>query len=226
MDRCGCDEYPSTPFDSDEVRRVRDSYRAGGPDETTQLLLEMIGAEAATGATLLDIGGGIGVIDHELLRLGASRAVLVEASPAYVEAARDEAARAGLLERMEIVAGDFVRRAGEVEEADIVTLDRVVCCYRAADALVPASAAHARKLYGLVVPRDRWYVRWLIRLDNVRWWLKRSAYRAYAHSNARIDERVGAAGLRPRSEAFTAFWRIILYERVGSTNALEGRAEA
>jgi SAM-dependent methyltransferase len=213
MDCCGCDGYP-TPFDSVEAQKDRDRYHAGGPDETTRMLLDMIGTEAATGATVLDVGGGIGVIDQELLRRGASRAVLIDASPAYLEAAREEALDAGLLDRWEIVAGDFVRRADDMDDADIVTLDRVVCCYRAVDELVAASAAHARRLYGVVLPRDRWYVPWLIRLDNVRWWLKRSGYRAYAHANSRIDEHLRMAGLRRRSEAFTSFWRVVLYERV------------
>ena len=178
------------------------------------MLLDMIGSEVANGATVLDIGGGIGGIDQELLRRGASQAVLVDASPAYLEAAREEATNAGLLDRLEIVAGDFVRRAGSVADADIVTLDRVVCCYRAVDELVPVSAAHARRLYGLMLPRDRWYVPWLIRLENIRYRLKRGSYRAYAHANGRVDEHVRAAGLRQRSEAFTPFWRVVLYERV------------
>ena len=55
------------------------------------------------------------VIDHRLLAAGARRAVLVEATPAYLEAARAEAEEADLLDRMEIVAGDFVRRADEAE---------------------------------------------------------------------------------------------------------------
>jgi magnesium-protoporphyrin O-methyltransferase len=177
------------------------------------MLLDMIQAHEVSGATVLDVGGGIGVIDHELLAAGARRAVLVEATPAYLEAARAEAEEAGLLDRMEIVAGDFVRRADDIGEADIVTLDRVVCCYRGADELISASASHARKLYGLVLPRDRWYIPWLLRLENVRWWLRRSAYRAYAHANTRIDARVRAAGLRQRSEKFTPLWRVVLYER-------------
>ncbi len=213
MECCGCDGY-ATPFDAEEARKDRKRYHADGPDETTRLLLDMVGSDAASGATVLDIGGGIGVIDQELLRRGASRAVLVDASPAYLEAAREEASDAGLLDRWEIMAGDFVRHAGSVDDADIVTLDRVVCCYRAVDELVPASAAHARKLYGLVLPRDRWYVPWLIRLLNVRYRLERSAYRAYAHANARVDEHLRTAGLRQRSESFTLFWRVVLYERV------------
>lgn len=212
MDGCGCDDY-ATPIDGRIAKRDRDSYHSKGPDRTTRMLLDMIEANSEDGATVLDVGGGIGVIDHELLKTRASRAVLVEASPAYLEVAREEAREADLLDRMEIVAGDFVRHAGDIDAADIVTLDRVVCCFPDADALVSASAAHARKLYGLVLPRDRWYVRWALRLDNVRWWLKRRAYRAHAHANARIDELAMARGLRPRSEAFTLLWRVVLYTR-------------
>jgi SAM-dependent methyltransferase len=213
MECCGCDGY-ETPFDSDTAREDRDHYHANGPDETTRMLLDMIGNEAVEGATVLDIGGGIGVIDQELLRRGASRAVLIDASPAYLAAAREEASGAGLLDRWEIVAGDFVRHADSIDDADIVTLDRVVCCYGAVDELIPASAAHARKLYGLVLPRDRWYVRWLTRLDNLRYWLKRSAFRVYAHANPGVDEHLRSAGLQKRSEAFTRYWRVVLYERV------------
>jgi Methyltransferase domain len=198
MDRCGCDGY-ATPIDAKLAENDRRAYHAKGPERTTLMLLEMIMAASDSGATLLDVGGGIGVIDHELLRSGARSAVLVEASSAYLDAAREEAQEAGLLDRLTIVAGDFVRRAADIDAADIVTLDRVVCCYPGADALITASAEKSMKLLGLVLPRDRWYVRWAIRLDNVRWWSMRSAYRARAHANARIDELAMANNLRPIS---------------------------
>lgn len=212
MDGCGCDDY-ATPIDAGIARSDRDSYHANGPDVTTRMLLDMIEANSASGATVLDVGGGIGVIDLELLRTRASRCVLVEASPDYVQAAYEEARAADLLDRIEIVAGDFIRHAADIDTADIVTLDRVVCCYPDADRLVSTSVAHAKKLYGLVLPRDRWYVRWGVKLDNLRWWLRRREYRAYAHANARIDEHVRASGLVTRSEAFTRVWRVVLYAR-------------
>ena len=66
MDACGCDEY-TTPFDRGIARRDRDAYRSKGPARTTRMLLDMIEANSDDGATVLDVGGGIGVIDHELL---------------------------------------------------------------------------------------------------------------------------------------------------------------
>ena len=110
MDRCGCDGYAS-PIDTKLAQNDRHAYHARGPDRTTRMLLDMIKAESEPGASLLDVGGGIGVIDHELLRSGARSAVLVEASSAYLDAAREEAQEADLLDRLTIVEGDFVRRA-------------------------------------------------------------------------------------------------------------------
>ena len=212
MDRCGCDDYASPIYERD-ARDDRESYHAAGPDETTRMLLDLIEAEGVDDATILDVGGGIGVIDHELIRGGARSATIVEASPPYLDAAREEAGQAGLLDRIAIIDGDFVRLVDDIEAADIVTLDRVICCYPDADALVSASAGRAKRVYGLVLPRDRWYVRWAMRLENFTRWLRRDAYRAFAHPNTRIDAQLQTSGLPIRSEAQTHWWRIVLYVR-------------
>jgi magnesium-protoporphyrin O-methyltransferase len=51
--------------------------------------------------------------------------------------------------------GDFVALASELPSVDIVTLDRVICCYPHMEALVAGSASKARRLYGAVFPRER-----------------------------------------------------------------------
>jgi hypothetical protein len=217
MDACGCgaDGFASI-FDRRSAERDRNRYRRSGPDSTTRMLLELLAPYRSAGSTLLDVGGGIGVIDQELLRAGAGHAVLVDGSAASLEVARDEARRQGLLDRMELVEGDFVRRAAAIEPADIVTLDRVVCCYPDADGLVSLSAARARIVYGLVLPRDRRLTRIAVRLENLWFRLRRTAYRAYVHSTARVDEIAAANGLRPVTERHTAFWRVVVYDRPGS----------
>jgi SAM-dependent methyltransferase len=212
MDACGCDDFASI-FDRRTAEKDRDRFQRNGPDRSTRILLDMIRPHVGRGATVLDVGGGIGIIDHELLRSGAGHATLVEGSPAYIDVARQEARQANLLDRIEFVEGDFVRRAGEIDAADIVTLDRVVCCYPDVEGLVGSSAALARQVYGLVLPRDRWFIRVTIRLVNVMFRLRRKAYRSYAHPNRWIDQLVAGQGLRPRSEAATFFWRVVVYER-------------
>lgn len=211
MDACGCDDRFSI-FDRRTAEGDRDRYRRAGPDRTTRLLLDLVRPYVAPGSTVLDVGGGIGVIDHELLRAGAGHAVLAEASPAYLAVARQEARRANLLDRLEFVEGDFVQRASEVDVADIVTLDRVVCCYPDAEALVTQSADRARRVYGLVLPRDRWFVRIAVRALNIGPWLRRSGYRAYVHPNALVDRLVERAGLRRVAETGTFLWRVVIFE--------------
>jgi len=215
MDACGCDAFASI-FDRRTAERDRDRYRRRGPDRTTRMLLDLLAPYRFAGSTVLDIGGGIGIIDHELLRGGTGHAVLVEGSTAYLDVARQEARRADLLDRVEFVEGDFVGRAATIDPADIVTLDRVVCCYPDAEALVGLSAARARTVYGLVLPRDRWLVRMTVRLYNLWFRLRRKAYRTYAHSTSRVDEIAAANGLHPASERQTSYWRVVVYDRAAS----------
>lgn len=214
MDSCGCDaDGFASIFDRRNAESDRDRYHRNGPDRTTRMLLELLAPYRSAGSTVLDIGGGIGIIDHELLRTGAGHAVLVDGSTASLEIARQEARRLNLLDRIEFVEGDFVQRAAAIEPADIVTLDRVVCCYPDAEGLVGLSAARVRTVYGLVLPRDRRLVRVAIRLENLWFRLQRKAYRAYAHPTGRVDEIAAANGLHLGSERNTAFWRVVVYDR-------------
>src|SRR6185436_13817340 len=166
VDACGCGDGFEI-FDQQSADADLDRYRRHGPDRTTEMLLGMIRERGVQGASVLDVGGGIGVIDHELLRAGAGYAVLVDASPPALAAARAEARRRGVLERLEFVDGDFVSRSASIDAADIVTLDRVVCCYPDVESLVHLSSSRARSVYGLVLPRDRLILRVGLRLLNI-----------------------------------------------------------
>jgi 16S rRNA G966 N2-methylase RsmD len=217
-DACGCDAFASI-FDRRTADRDRERYRRKGPDRTTRMLLELLEPYRPVGVSLLDIGGGVGIIDRELLRTGAGHAVLVDGSSAYLDVAREEARRAGLLDRIEFVEGDFVRRAATIDAADIVTLDRVVCCYPDVASLVGLSAERARSAYGLVMPRDRWFVRLAIALENLWFRVRRRRYRAFVHPTDRVDAILVDRGLHATGERRTAFWRAVVYDRVDSAQA-------
>lgn len=218
MDACGCepDGYTSI-FDRRNAEDDRDRYRRNGPDRTTRLLLELLAPYRATATTVLDIGGGIGILEHELLRDGPGRAVLVDGSAASMAVAREEADRLGLRDRIQFVEGDFVRLADDIGPADIVTLDRTICCYPDMERLVALSAERVRTAYGLVLPRNRFVVRFAIALGNAWFRLRGNPYRAYVHPNARVDELARAKGLRPRAERRTTFWRVVVYDRRSAT---------
>lgn len=210
MDRCGCDDAFEI-FDRATAEDDQERYQRHGPDETTRLLLELLEPYVSSGATLLDVGGGIGVIDNELLRAGIGNAVLVDASSPSIEVARNVASESGTLDRLKIIQGDFVRHAGAVEMADLVTLDRVVCCYPHAEALVALAAARTRRALGLVLPKDGWFTRLGIAVLNVGFRIRRSAYRSYAHPNADVDRFAARHGLRPTAERTTWFWRVVVF---------------
>jgi magnesium-protoporphyrin O-methyltransferase len=214
MDSCGCAD-PFEIFDQKTADEDLARYRQDGPDRTTRMLLDMIRSVGLRGATILDVGAGIGVIDHELLDDVAEHAILVDASAPAIDAARAEARRRGHLDRMEFVEGDFVAQASDIDRAQIVTLDRVVCCYADVGSLVRMSASRARALYGLVLPRDRTIVRLGLRLLNVWFRIRGIGYRSYAHPNRVVDALVADAGLRPRIEDRTFAWRVVLYDRPG-----------
>jgi Methyltransferase domain len=115
----------TSPFDAyDQKVAAADvsRYRKNGPRPWTRTLIEAIKAEGVKGATLLDIGGGIGVIQHELLDSGAAHATSVEASSAYLAEARRETDQRGLVDRVTYHHGDFVDLADSIQPADVVTL--------------------------------------------------------------------------------------------------------
>ena len=151
----GCCQAQDEVFGERTARHDLRRYRRRGPSKPTRMLLEALEREGIEGATVLDIGGGVGAIQQELLAAGAAQGTAVEASDAYLSAAAEEAERRGQADRVRQLRGDFVELAGEVEPADVVTLDRVICCYPDMEALVGRSADRARRLYGSSIPATR-----------------------------------------------------------------------
>lgn len=189
------------------------AYRRRGPGGTTRRLLRMLIAQGVTGASLLDIGGGVGAIQHALLEAGASQATAVDVSSAYLEADRAEAARRGLADRLTALHGDFVALAPQVAPADIVTLERVICCYADVESLVDASAARARRLYGLVYPRDAPWTRLGMAMTNAWMRLTRSAFRFHVHRESRVMALAAAQGLGPIEHYDGWLWTVAVFRR-------------
>jgi predicted TPR repeat methyltransferase len=212
MSCCHC-QGAETLFDAKVATRELRQYRRRGPRKTTRLLLDALKAAGVAGRTLLDIGGGVGVIQHELLRGGVTEASGVEASTAYLAAAREEAARQGHADRLRLEHGNFVALAPTLPPADIVTLDRVICCYPDMPALVGLSVALAREAYGLVYPRDTWWVKLGLALGNLALWVRRTPFRTYAHPTAAVDALVRGQGFAPRFARKTLVWQVVVYGR-------------
>jgi hypothetical protein len=212
-DRPRCDCGCTNVFSSREAENDLKRYRKNGPDSSTKALIDAIVAEGVEGATLLDIGAGIGAIQLGLLAAGAARAESVDATEAYVEAARDEAVRRGVGDRVAGRVGDFAQLAGDIAPADFVTLDKVVCCYGDMPALVARAADRARRAIGLVYPRETWWNRVAARGIAVRGWITRDPTRWHLHAVAEIDAVLARAGFERHDVRRELIWQIALYRR-------------
>ena len=200
-------------FDASTARSEAASYLKKGIDKRTRLVVTALTAQGVSGSTVLEVGSGIGGVHLELLKSGAARATSVDLSPAYIEAAKDVTARLGFKDVVDHRLLDFARQAGEVAEADVVIMHRVVCCYPDMRGLVRPAAHHARRLLALTFPRDAWWMRLGFGLLNVWMALTRSAFRSFLHPPAEIVAAVKEAGLAPVFEKLSGPWQIVVFRR-------------
>jgi magnesium-protoporphyrin O-methyltransferase len=206
---CGCPNVFSSKQAENDLKR----YRKQGPDSSTKALIDALVADGVEGATLLDIGAGIGAIQLGLLAAGAAHADAVDATEAYVDTAREEAARRGFGDRTSSRVGDFVAIAGEVPPADVVTMDKVVCCNRDMPLLLSRAAARATRVVGLVYPRETWWNRAASRAIAAWGWLTRDPTRWYIHRTVDIDAVLGRAGFERHDVKRELLWHVVLYRR-------------
>lgn len=214
MDCCTAGGSPfDHQFDAGHAARDLRDYRAKGPSSLTRALVAALADGGVDGQTVLEIGAGVGAVHHALLQAGAATAVDVDASRAYVSIAQEEAVRQGHADRVRYLVGDFVALADAVDPADLVALDRVVCCYPDMSALVGRSAPLARRRYGLVYPRDSWLGRIGTQLLNAQLRISRSPFRVYLHRTAEVDAILAAHGFVKRVRQTTLVWQLAVYER-------------
>ena len=213
MSRDCCRPDYDALFGDRAARRELDAYRRKGAGGTTRRLLDALRREGVEGATAIDIGGGVGVIGVELLTAGVAEVANVDASRPYLAAAREEIERRGLEDRATFRHGDFVELADTVGPADIVTLDRVICCYGDWEALVGRSVERARRLYGVVYPRDRWWLRASIGGVRAAGRLFGQTFPFHVHPERRIDALIRAAGFELAFARRGLAWQTIVYRR-------------
>lgn len=200
-------------FDQKTAEEDLQDYQNGGAGGTTRQLLDAIKAAGVAGMSLLDIGGGIGVIQHELAAAGVQRVTDVDASRAYLRMAREEAERRGYAEQAEYVHGDFVALSSQIEPADIVTMDRVICCYPHVEALVDAAASKARRVFGVVYPRDRWWMKLGMPVLNFFLRLQGTAFRTFIHPSATVERIAASHGLRKIAQRDGWLWQVSVFAR-------------
>ncbi|WP_193598385.1 class I SAM-dependent methyltransferase [Microbacterium sp. YJN-G] len=217
MDDCCAPHTPGgydREFGDRFARRLARDYDRNGLTPTARRMVDFVSRGGVEGATVLEVGGGIGDIQLELLKRGAAKATNLELSGAYESEARRMLRNAGLLARAERVLGvDLAATPDAVDPADIVVLNRVVCCYPDYVRLLGAAADHARRAIVFSHPPRNWFTRTGVAVVNSWCRMVGHEYRAFAHSPAEMVAVLESHGLVPRYRHTERVWCIVGAER-------------
>jgi magnesium-protoporphyrin O-methyltransferase len=200
-------------FNQRFARRLANRYRKRGLDPTAQTMVQFLQELGIEGATVLEVGGGVGEIQIELLKLGAARAQNLELSPAYEQQARMLAGQAGVQGRLDWRIHDLAQDPAAVVPADLVILHRVVCCYPDYEHLLGAAADHARRALVFSYPPRNALSRAFYGVFNLVMRLTRSSFRGFAHPPGAMLGVLEDHGLRRTYGRRSRIWQVAGLER-------------
>lgn len=201
-------------FDERGARRDLKRYDSKGLDAMAATMVAYLTDRGIEGASILEIGGGIGTLQVELLKAGAESTVSVDISPRYENVSRRLFARERLSDRTVRKVGDFVAGVSEYDPADAVLMNRVICCYPDMRRLVTSAAGKSRRFLATSFPRQRWGARSFLSLGNLHCRCRRIDFRAFLHSPGEIVDVARVAGFEPAFEAHDFIWQAVVFERV------------
>jgi SAM-dependent methyltransferase len=213
---CSCCDFTDAAgqqFNAKKAAQQLRDYRRGRVGPTTRLLRDGLVMARLNAGALLDIGAGVGVLTFELLDRGVASAVAVEASSAYLASAVEEASRRNRSAVISFRHGDFVNLASDVPAADVVTLDRVVCCYADYRLLLHNALPRARQALALSYPRDRWFVRFGVRMENALRGFRANTFRTFVHPVDEMQRLIRKGGFELVTRQETAAWSADIYAR-------------
>jgi 2-polyprenyl-3-methyl-5-hydroxy-6-metoxy-1,4-benzoquinol methylase len=193
--------------------RLARRYRRRGLDGAARRMVGFLEAAGIEGATVLEVGGGVGEIQIELLKRGAAGSVNLELSPAYECEAERLLGEAGLQGRVQRRLHDIAADPDTVEPADVVVLHRVICCYPDYERLLRAAAAHARRLLVFSYPRRNAVSRLLVAAQNVGFRVRRMEFRTFAHPPSAMLAVLRDRGLATTFARSGIVWRVSGLER-------------
>ena len=211
---CPADAGIAAFFDrrSDGRRNAGDRYAMANVSRALHAALLRSGP---SGRSVLELGCGPGAMLTELLLAGADRATGVDLSEKTLAEARDRVQEAGVADRASLSVGD----AAQIPLAahDWVVLDKVICCYPDADALLTNSIGAARHLYAFAMPASYGWRGIVARigfaLENVTLKVLRRPCHGYVHDVRLIEGRLHEAGFRPSYRGTSHTWEIAVFER-------------
>jgi len=205
---CDRDDYQSV-FSGRFARRTSKRYQRRGLTPAARAIVDYVESRGISGATVLEIGGGVGHLQIELLRRGASHVTNLEISQNYeAEAARllNEAGMTGRVTRRFL---DIADQPDAVAPADVVILHRVVCCYPDYATLLRTAAGHARKALAYSHPPVNFVNRVQFGTENIYRRITSNAFRTFIHPPEGMVRAAEAGGLALTYRRHARDWDVV-----------------
>lgn len=189
------------------------SYRRQGLGTVEREMLASVPEQHVTGGRVLEIGGGIGALQAELLKRGAASGEVVELISAYGPYALELARELGVAERASFRVVDLLADPGAAQPADVVLMNKVICCSGEGLELTRVAAGLTRGVLVMSYPRDRWLFQVAQRVQHAVFRLLGRSYRFYVRSSAAIEAAAASAGLRKVASGGSFVWERSTFAR-------------
>ncbi|MBI3363996.1 MAG: methyltransferase domain-containing protein [Ignavibacteriae bacterium] len=210
--RCTSTEGANTFF-SEEASQYLKKFRKKGLAKEQRYLAEGILSTNVTGKSILEIGSGVGGLHLTLLKDGARAAFGIDLAEGMVDGAKQLSHEMGFSDLASYRAGDFAHIADEIAEADIVILDKVVCCYEDVDDLVAKSLSKTRGVYALSFPRPIFPVKLSFQTMIAIGKLFKWPFRPYWHDWDAMLKKIRADGFQEVAHRDTFVWAAYVFRR-------------
>jgi len=205
---CDHDDYQSV-FSSRFARRQSRRYKRRGLTPAAQGIVDFATSQGIDGATVLEIGGGVGQLQVELLRRGASHVTNLEISQNYEAEATRLLEQTGMGEQVTRRFIDIAEAPDEVAPADVVVLHRVVCCYPDYARLLKVAASHARRTLVYSHPAANLINRVEFGAENAYRWVTRNDFRAFIHPPDGMLRAAESGGMDVAYRSHARDWDVI-----------------
>jgi magnesium-protoporphyrin O-methyltransferase len=206
---CGADLF----FDEKNAHKQYRQYLKKGPGRVTRRMIRQLESLPVQGKTMIDVGGGIGYLQWWFLEQGGMTSTAVDASKAYLKQAEEHAIRYGYGDKTQFVFGDFAETGGQLGQASIITLDKVVCCYPDYVQILQAACEKSSEIISLSYPMDGILSRLVASVGSIsaRW--KTKTFRPYIHPVAKIRETLVKEGFHRATHSLSFPWHIETYRK-------------
>ena len=209
---CGADLF----FDKKTSDKKYKIYLKKGPSRVTAKMIEQLEKQEVEGKSMIDIGGGIGALQWWFLGVGGHATIGIDASSGYLKQAEEHSKTKGWETKSEFILGDCVEIYPQIESAEFITLDKVVCCYPNYKEILEATCDKATKAISLSYPMDGFISEAIRKMGDFFMSFKNNPFRPFIHSVKDIRLVFEQKGYKRVAHNLAFPWHVETYEKIVS----------